>query len=184
MNIDHESLIRIRDSAEQLYSQEEVERALDRLAARIATDIGDTDPLLISVMTGGLVTSSELFTRLQCPVQLDYLHATRYDGTRGGEKLKWITRPSQSLVGRTVLVVDDILDEGLTLEAIIEYCHEQRAGAVYSAVLVEKLHDRKPDDLHADYVGLQVEDRYVFGYGMDYHGYWRNLKGIYAVAGT
>ncbi len=82
MSIDHESLIRIRDSAEQLYSQEEVERALDRLAARIATDIGDTDPLLISVMTGGLVTSSELFTRLQCPIQLDYLHATRYDGTK------------------------------------------------------------------------------------------------------
>jgi len=81
-----------------------------------------------------------------------------------------------------VLVVDDILDEGLTLAAIIDYCHEQNARAVYSAVLVEKLHDRKPDDLRADYVGLHVEDRYVFGYGMDYHGYWRNLKGIYAVA--
>jgi len=182
MSIDHESLVKVRDSADLLYSQAEVEQALERMAADIATDIGDTDPLLISVMTGGLVTSSELFTRLQCPVQLDYLHATRYDGTQGSDKLKWITRPSQSLAGRTVLVVDDILDEGLTLAAILEYCNEQRARAVYSAVLVEKLHNRKPDDLRADYVGLHVEDRYVFGYGMDYHGYWRNLKGIYAVA--
>lgn len=184
MRLDHENLIKVRDSADLLYSQEEVAAALQRLADAIETDIGDTDPLMISVMTGGLVTSSELFTRLRCPVQLDYLHATRYEGTRGGEKLKWITRPSQSLAGRTILVVDDILDEGLTLAAIIEYCHEQNARAVYSAVLVEKLHDRKADDLRADYVGLQVEDRYVFGYGMDYHGYWRNLKGIYAVAET
>ena len=182
MSIDHGSLVKVRDSADLLYSQAEVERALERMAADIATDIGDTDPLLISVMTGGMVTSSELFTRLKCPVQLDYLHATRYDGTRGSDKLKWITRPSQSLAGRTVLVVDDILDEGLTLAAILEYCNEQRARAVYSAVLVEKLHNRKPADLRADYVGLRVEDRYVFGYGMDYHGYWRNLKGIYAVA--
>lgn len=182
MSIDHETLIKVRDSAELLYSQAEVEQALERLAVEIETDIGDTDPLLIAVMTGGLITSSELFTRLQCPVRLDYLHATRYEGTQGSDKLKWITRPSQSLAGRTVLVVDDILDEGLTLAAIIEYCHEQRARAVYSAVLVEKLHDRKLDDLRADYVGLHVEDRYVFGYGMDYYGYWRNLKGIYAVA--
>lgn len=182
MSVDYAKLIKIRDSAELLYSQAEVEAALTRLATEITNDIGDADPLLISVMTGGLITSSELFTRLQCPAQLDYLHATRYEGTRGSDKLKWITRPSQSLKGRTVLVVDDILDEGLTLAAIIEYCNGQSAKAVYSAVLVEKLHDRKADDLQADYVGLQVEDRYVFGYGMDYHGYWRNLKGIYAVA--
>ena len=83
MSIDHGSLVKVRDSADLLYSQAEVERALERMAADIATDIGDTDPLLISVMTGGLVTSSELFTRLKCPVQLDYLHATRYDGSRG-----------------------------------------------------------------------------------------------------
>ena len=84
----------------------------------------------------------------------------------------------------TVLVVDDILDEGLTLAAILAYCHEQGASAVYSAVLVEKLHKRRASGLAADFVGVQVEDRYVFGYGMDYHGYWRNVKGIYAVSGS
>jgi hypoxanthine phosphoribosyltransferase len=171
-------------AADPLYSRHEIETALDRMAADIGQALGDADPLLLCVMTGGLVPASELFTRLEFPVQLDYLHATRYEGTRGGSELKWITRPSQSLQGRTVLVVDDILDEGLTLAAILAYCHEQGASAVYSAVLVEKLHQRRASGLTADFVGVQVEDRYVFGYGMDYHGYWRNVRGIYAVAGS
>jgi len=139
--------------------------------------------LLLCVMTGGLVTASELFIRLDFPLQLDYLHATRYQGGTRGSELQWITRPSQDLEGRTVLVVDDILDEGLTLAAILDYCREQGAAAVYSMVLVEKQHDRKASDLKADFVGLPVEDRYVFGYGMDYHGYLRNVRGIYAVEG-
>jgi len=179
--MDTEHLLAVRDSADQLYSCADVEQALDRLAVEIEAAVGNQDPLLLCVMTGGLVVSSELFTRLSCPVQLDYLHATRYQGTRGSNDLKWITPPSKPLAGRTVVVVDDILDEGLTLAAILQYCHEQQARAVYSAVLVEKDHDRKHEEVQPDFVGLQVEDRYVFGYGMDYHGYWRNLKGIYAV---
>jgi len=184
MNMESDRVEEVLKNAEQLYSQSEVEAALDRLAADIKRAIGDQDPLLVCVMTGGMVPASELFTRLDFPVQLDYLHATRYVGTRGGSELKWITPPSQSLQGKTVLVVDDILDEGLTLAAILEYCREQGAKAVYSAVLVEKQHDRKSGSLRADFVGLPVEDRYVFGYGMDYHGYLRNVTGIYAVAGS
>jgi hypoxanthine phosphoribosyltransferase len=182
--MDTEHIQAVRDSADELHSPAQVALALDRLAAEIETALGDQDPLLLCVMTGGLVVTSELFTRLNCPAQLDYLHATRYQGTQGGAELKWITPPSQPLAGRTVLVVDDILDEGLTLAAILRYCHEQQARAVYSAVLVEKDHDRKHSDVQPDFVGLQVEDRYVFGCGMDYHGYWRNLKGIYAVKGN
>jgi hypoxanthine phosphoribosyltransferase len=182
MNLESENIQGVLESADQLHTQADVEKALNRMAADITQVMADQDPLLLCVMTGGLIASSELFTRLKFPVQLDYLHATRYQGTRGGNDLKWITRPSKPLKGRTVLVVDDILDEGLTLAAILEYCWEEGARAVYSAVLVEKRHDRKPGDLTADFVGLHIEDRYVFGYGMDYHGYLRNVKGIYAVA--
>ncbi len=174
----------VLDSADRLFAQQDVEQALDRMAGEITQRMGDSDPLLVCVMTGGLVAASELFTRLEFPVQLDYLHATRYQGTRGTSELSWITPPSQSFKGRTLLVVDDILDEGLTLAAILDYCRAQGAAEVYSAVLVEKLHQRKAGDLKADFVGLQVEDRYVFGYGMDYHGYLRNVRGIYAVAGS
>ncbi|HED13834.1 MAG TPA: hypoxanthine-guanine phosphoribosyltransferase, partial [Gammaproteobacteria bacterium] len=177
MTINTDQVRAVLENADQLFSQKEVEQALDRLASDIGQALGDQDPLLLCVMTGGLVPASELFTRLDFPVQLDYLHATRYQGTVGGNELKWITPPSQPLKGRTVLVVDDILDEGVTLAAILDYCREQGASAVYSAVLIEKMHDRKADGLQADFVGLQVEDRYVFGYGMDYHGYLRNVKG-------
>jgi len=180
MSIDTDKVQDVLDAADQLCTQEQVEAALDSMAADIEQAISGRNPLLLCVMTGGLIVSSELFTRLQFPVQLDYLHATRYQGTKGGKVLKWITRPSENLKGRTVLVVDDILDEGLTLAAILDYCHAQGAAAVYSAVLVEKVHQRKAD-LKADFVGLRVEDRYLFGYGMDYHGYLRNVKGIYAV---
>jgi hypoxanthine phosphoribosyltransferase len=182
MRIALEEALGVLRDAEQLYSAVEVEAALAHMAAAIGEVIGDRDPLLLCVMSGGLVPASELFLRLDFPVQLDYLHATRYVGTSGGESLKWLARPSQSLQDRTVLVVDDILDEGLTLAAILDYCRAQGAREVYSAVLVEKLHERKAEGVQPDFVGLQVEDRYVFGYGMDYHGYLRNVRGIYAVA--
>ena len=173
---------RVLENAELLYDQAQVEAALDGLAKRLTAAVGDQDPLLLCVMTGGLVPAAGLFTRMDCPVQLDYLHATRYRGETRGRDLQWICRPSQPLRDRTVLVVDDILDEGLTLAAILDHCRAQGARAVYSVVLVEKLHDRRAGGLKADFTGLQVEDRYVFGYGMDYHGYLRNLRGIYAVA--
>jgi hypoxanthine phosphoribosyltransferase len=167
--------------ADELYSPTQVNAALDRMAAAITAELGELDPIVICVMTGGLIPAGHLLTRLEFPLHIDYLHATRYRGaTRGGE-LHWITRPSLPLAGRTVLVIDDILDEGLTLKAILEYLRDQGAASVYSAVLVKKLHDRRVEDISADFIGLDVEDRYVFGCGMDYHGYHRNLPGIYAV---
>lgn len=180
--MDSDQARQVLASADCLFSQQDVEQALDRLAADISASLADHDILLLCVMTGGAVSAAELFLRLNFPVQLDYLHATRYQGTTGGSELRWITRPSQSLRDRVVLVVDDILDEGLTLAAILEYCQQQGARAVYSAVLVEKIHERKVAALKADFIGLMVEDRYVFGYGMDYHGYLRNVRGIYAVS--
>ncbi len=184
MNIETDEIERVYRNAECLYSQQQVEEALESMAADIEQAIGESNPLIVCVMTGGMVAASELFMRMPFPAQLDYLHATRYQGTSGGTELKWIAPPVQPLQGRTVLVIDDILDEGLTLAAILEYCQQQQAAAVFSAVLVEKLHQRKAPGLQADFVGLHVDDRYVFGYGMDYHGYLRNARGIYAVTKT
>ncbi|MCU7810370.1 MAG: hypoxanthine-guanine phosphoribosyltransferase, partial [Candidatus Thiodiazotropha sp. (ex Notomyrtea botanica)] len=109
-----------------------------------------------------------------------YVHATRYRGEMSGADLEWIGQPSTSLKEEVVLVIDDILDEGITLAAIVKACHEAGASAVYSAVLVEKVHDRS-NGYKADFVGLEVEDRYVFGFGMDYKGYLRNVPAILAI---
>jgi hypoxanthine phosphoribosyltransferase len=169
--------------ADLLHGDAEVQRALDRMAAQITERLADANPLVLVVMVGGVIPAAELLARLDFPLELDYLHVTRYRGaTRGGE-LHWLVRPLQSLADRVVLVADDILDEGLTLHEILGYCRGAGAREVYSAVLVEKQRARDPRIRTADFTGLPVVDRYVFGYGMDYKGYLRNVRGIYAVRG-
>ncbi|MCH8136891.1 MAG: hypoxanthine-guanine phosphoribosyltransferase, partial [Proteobacteria bacterium] len=159
------------------------ERALDNMAAAIGAKIGAGNPIVLCLMNGGLITTGKLATRLDFPLQLDYLHATRYrEQTSGSEELRWEAYPQLSLTNRVVLVVDDILDQGLTLEGVLSYCREQGAEAVYAAVLINKTPARKLSPLVADFVGLEIGDDYVFGYGMDYRGYLRNAAGIFAVA--
>lgn len=172
---------RVLNDAECLYAASEVEQALDSLAASITRELGDQDPLLLVVMTGGFIFAGQLLTRLDFPLQVDYLHATRYHSGTIGHDVQWRARPKLSLQGRHVLVLDDILDEGHTLAAVLEDCRQAGAATVRCAVLVEKHHERKFGGIHADFVGLDVEDKYVFGYGLDYHEYLRNVPGIYAV---
>ncbi len=173
---------RVRREANCLFSAAQVEAALDRLATEIMVRYENCNPLVLCVMNGGLMATAGLLQRMDFPLQSDYLQATRYRGeTRGGE-LHWLREPGHTLQGRAVIVVDDILDEGYTLAAIVEYCRGRGAASVESVVLVEKRHTRK-QGIEADYVGLVVEDRYVFGYGMDYKDYLRNAPGIFAVKG-
>ena len=169
------------DKAELIHDAGQIDLAVDRMAEAISADLADRDPILICVMNGGLVPSALLMTRLSFPLRVDYLHATRYRERTFGTDLDWKKQHELSLQGQTLLVVDDILDEGYTLEAVLDFCRCQGAADVRSAVLVEKRHQRGTD-LRADYVGLEVPDRYVFGYGMDYKGYWRNAPGIFAAA--
>lgn len=170
--------------ADCLHSQAEVENAICRLAVEITEKLRDADPLVFCVMNGSLIFSGQLLTKLDFPLEQSYLHATRYRNQTSGGELFWQARPDASLHGRDVLIVDDILDEGHTLMAIMQYCRDAGARNVYSAVLLDKQHQRKADpDFRADFVGLYCADRYVFGYGMDYKGYWRNAAGIYAVKG-
>ncbi len=181
MNVTHAT--QVFEQADLLFPAAEVEAALDRMAQAIRERLARSNPVILCVMTGGVVPVGKLLPRLDFPLQLDYLHATRYRGDTWGGELHWVSKPSIPLQGRSVLVVDDILDEGLTLKAILEHCRAQDAREALSAVLVDKRHDRK-NGVQASITGLSVEDRYVFGYGMDYKGYLRNAPGIYAVKGT
>lgn len=164
-----------------LYDEAAVEAALDRMAEQITQRLGDCNPVLLCVMHGGLITTGKLAQRLKFPLQMDYLHATRYREQTSGADLQWKVTPSVSLQGRAVLLIDDILDEGETLAQVKAYCLEQGSDKVYTAVLIDKKHDRKHPDSVADFVGLEAEDYYLFGYGMDYRGYLRNAAGIFAI---
>lgn len=165
-----------------LFTSNEVEAALDRMAINIHEKLKDKNPVIVCVMVGGLVPLGNLLHRLDFPLEVDYVHATRYQGDIRGGEINWKVRPSLNLKGRTILVVDDILDGGLTLAAIIDEITKLGAKEVYSAVLVDKYRKRVANGLtHADFVGLQVEDHYIFGYGMDYNEYLRNAPGIFVV---
>ena len=170
--------------ADLLFSQSETEQAIQRMACEISEEMHALNPLCITVLNGGLVTSGKLLTLLNFPLQSSYIHATRYRNSTNGHDIEWKALPDQPLLNRNILIIDDILDEGVTLQAIINLCVKEGAKTVRTAVLLEKTHNRKAyPDLKADYTGLIVEDRYVFGFGMDYQGYWRNAAGIFALKG-
>jgi hypoxanthine phosphoribosyltransferase len=165
-------------------SAREIARALQRMADSITADLAGADPIVLAVMRGGAFTAVELCRRLRFPYELDFVHVTRYArGTRGGE-LEWRVRPSAELEGRTVLVVDDVLDRGHTLRALGAELKKVGVARQRTAVLVVKrvAGARKPPKV--DYRGVEVDDVYVFGCGMDYRGYWRGLPALYALAST
>lgn len=174
-----EEIKHVQATADLLHSEQEVEAAIYRMAQEINIAFADHNPLLLCVMNGGVVIFGKLLTRLTIPLTIDAINASRYQNQTTGGSIDWLVKPETPLKGRTVVLVDDILDEGITLKALCQYCLEQGATAVYSAVLADKILDhQKP--VAADFIGLKVENRYVFGYGMDYKGYLRNAPGIYA----
>lgn len=167
--------------ADCLYDRATIDEALDAQARLLTERLERSNPLAMVVLHGGLIYAGHLLTRLNFRLQQDYIHATRYRGEQtGGSELHWLAAPHSELSGRSILLLDDIFDEGHTLKAIMDYCLENGAKEVVTAVLLTKQHDRgiamKPD-----YSALEVEDRYVFGFGMDLHHSWRNANGIYAV---
>jgi len=173
----------VPNKAECLYDFSQLEKALDKMAVEITHKLENENPVVLCVMIGALVPTGHLLTRLRFPLEVDYIHATRYRGAIRGGDLHWLVEPRKSLKDRTVLIVDDIMDGGLTLSAIMDYCNQLGAKAVYSAVMVNKIREREPGvNFEPDFTGVSTEDRFLVGFGLDYEEYWRNAPGIYAVA--
>ncbi|WP_017911032.1 hypoxanthine-guanine phosphoribosyltransferase [Xanthomonas sp. SHU 199] len=170
--------------ADLLVDRTRIDQAIAQMADAIAADYRGETPVYLTIMHGALPFAGQLALELGCrgqDLQLDYLHATRYRGETVGGELVWKHRPATALYGRRVLLLDDILDEGLTLKAVREWCLEQGATDVRIAALTVKRHDRCVPGVSADYVGVEVPDRYVFGFGMDVNEALRNLPAIYAM---
>lgn len=177
-----ESMLEVSRRARLIYSGQEVELAIGKMASAISRRMAGSNPVLLTVMNGAVIFAGRLIPQLQFPLQLDFLHATRYRGATTGGELLWKAKPATTLEGRSVLVLDDILDEGATLAGIVHWCRQQGASEVLTAVLIHKRHGHMLAPISADFVGLEAPDEYLYGYGMDYHGYLRNADGIYAVA--
>lgn len=170
--------------ADLIHDRRSLEREIARMAVSIRNDYAGARPVYLTIMHGGLPFAAQLAMELGqrgLDLEFDYLHATRYRGQTTGADLVWKHRPATPLRGRRVLLVDDIVDEGHTLLGIRDWCRAQGAAEVRIAALAVKRHDRCVDGLRADYVGVEVPDRYVFGYGMDFYEQGRNLPAIYAL---
>lgn len=170
----------ILDRADLIYSAEDVSSALRRLALEITGALCETHPLVLSVMGGAVVFTGQLLPMLNFPLDFDYVHVSRYGSKTRGGSLNWKVAPRENARGRVVLVLDDILDEGETMAGIRERVMAEGAERFYSAVFCDK-EIKKTKPIRADFVGLSLPDRYVFGFGMDVHGAWRNLPAIYAL---
>jgi len=164
-----------------LFEQEELETIIVDIGRRIDHALDGERAVFLTVMNGALMFAGQLALAIHTDLEFDYVHATRYRGQTSGNDLHWLREPIVSLQGRTVLLIDDILDEGHTLKAVREDCLRRGAKRVLVATLCSKRHDRRVEGIRADFNGVEVPDRYVFGYGMDYHEQGRNLPAIYAL---
>ena len=174
-----QEITNVQQQAVCLYDRTQLEQALDRMASDISCRLHDRNPLILCVINGGIIVTGHLLPRLDFPLTLDSVRASRYGHHTAGSALTWLYQPAASMQGRAVLIVDDILDEGLTLAAICDWCREQGAAEILTAVLLDKNIGRdKP--VQADFVGLEVDNHYLYGFGLDYKTYLRNANGIYA----
>ena len=170
--IEHSSLVA---------TKEEVEEAVVRLAQKVNEFYGDQSIIMLAVMTGAIIPAAWLAAKLKMPIQIDFIHATRYAGQTQGGELDFRVPPRLNLQGHDILIVDDIYDVGLTLELIERYCVARGARSVNSAVLVRKLHERETAGELPRFIGMDVADKYVFGCGMDAYEHWRHLDEIRAL---
>jgi hypoxanthine phosphoribosyltransferase len=176
-----EDAIEVRRRARLLHSGVEIDRALSRMAAALSQQVADRNPIIVAVMHGGVFAAVELCRRLNFPHEFDYIQLSRYrDSTQGG-RLDWIVRPTSQCQDRVVVLVDDILDRGETLQAAQAAFRALPVQKLYTAVLVSKRTQRSAPEPEVDFIGVEVDDEFVFGSGMDYRGYWREVPGLYAV---
>jgi len=171
-------------NAELLFDQDTVQASITRMAdvlnTRFNAEGAKEFPLVLGVMGGAVVFTGNLLPQLSFPLEFDYIHVSRYgDDDKGGEVV-WKVIPRSNVAGRTVIVLDDILDEGETLAHVKQRLLDMGASEVILAVFADKaIGKSKP--VQADIVGLVIPNRFVVGFGMDAYGYWRNLPGLWAI---
>jgi hypoxanthine phosphoribosyltransferase len=173
----------VYDTATCLFTKTVVGEAVERMASDLTAQLAEKNPLILCVVVGGIMPMGFLLPHLTFPLQVDYLHVTRYRGKTSGAELHWLAYPSTALKDRHVVIVDDILDGGLTMQGILDYCDQEGARSATSVVLLDKHEARVAGGTEkADIAGLALAGNpYVFGCGMDYRGYFRNIPDIYAV---
>ena len=171
----------IRQKSDLIYSAEQIKCAINRLAMELESHLADRSAHILCIMNGALLFTSDLVRHLDDDLKIDYCQISSYGNDTIGGELQWQKRPQYSMQDQVIIVLDDIFDRGHTLKTVISYCHSQGAKEVISCVLLRKKLLHRDVTMQPDFFGLEVDDHYVFGYGMDYRGHLRHLPDIYAL---
>ncbi|MCF8032786.1 MAG: hypoxanthine phosphoribosyltransferase [Desulfarculaceae bacterium] len=172
-----------QSSIKLVFSPEVIQRRVQELAAHLAEDYADTEPVVLGVLKGCFIFMSDLVRRLNLPVEVDFVRLSSYGASdTSSGTVEMTTPPSISLEGRPVLVVEDIVDTGRTLSWLQQYLESLGPSSVRFCVLVDKA-ERRELDFDADYVGFHVPKGFLVGYGLDYDERYRFLPGIYEITG-
>lgn len=179
--INSEQLMEVLQKSECIVPKADVMNAYDALANKLNVTYIGLNPVVFVAMNGGLIPAGHLMTRMSFFHRMEYLHATRYKDNVATDTLQWLSRPTSPIKGENILIIDDIFDEGMTLKAIVNELSKEKPKSIKTCVLLNKEHNRKVKGFKVDFIGLNIPDRFVFGCGMDYHGYLRHLAGIFAI---
>lgn len=181
---DADEAVAVRRRAREICSAGEVDRAIERMAGQVGADVGAREPLVLAVMSGGVFTATAMCRHFDFPYTFDYVHLTRYGAALTGGDIEWHVPTPARVRGRSVIVVDDVLDHGITLAALVDALREHEVAELRVAVLVRKRVETSAPRPSVDAVGIETGDEYLFGCGMDYKGYWRGLPALYAVSAS
>ncbi len=178
----HQQLQYVKDNSDLIFSASQIKTAVEKMGFELEAKLQNKSAIFICVMNGGVTLTADLARCVETDIRFDYLQVARYRDKTVGGSLHWLKEPHISLENETVVLVDDIYDEGYTMEELVSYCQSQGAKRVITVVLLYKQKSSPQAGNKPDIYGLQVEDRYVYGYGMDYKGYLRNMPAIYAIS--
>lgn len=168
-------------TSKRLMKQNEVEKLMRTMTKEIEVKLGDLNLVILTIMSGGLVPTGIFMKYFKSVCELDYIHLTRYGNQTTGGEIKWHRRPQSIVKNRNVLLIDDILDRGITLETAMHECYNQGANSVHTAVMVKKNISCRSGVQNSDFFAVELPEGYLFGSGLDYKGYFRNLDGIYSL---
>ena len=172
----------VKENSDLIFSASQIKAAVEAMGLELESKIKDKNAIIVCVMNGGITLTADLSRSMDCDVRFDYIQVARYRDKTVGGSLHWLKEPQLPLEDQTVVIVDDIYDEGYTMEELVSYCEKHGAKEVISAVLLVKKKSTPQAGSKPDVHGLEVTDRYVYGYGMDYKGYLRNVPAIYAIS--
>lgn len=160
--------------------EEKILAEVERLATQISHDLEGKNPLFLCVLNGSFMFAADLFRRITIPAEISFVKLASYEGTASTGVIKEVIGLSENIAGRTVVVVEDIIDTGCTMQKLLENLGTRAPESIHVCTLLLKPEKLKVP-LDVQYVALEVPNDFIVGYGLDYDGYGRNLKSIYTV---